>query len=320
MELDEKPLTIIEMSDSVVAKKEGSNEKVQKQPKLPTMVSAKQTQESNVQTTDNLQAKEAIDRKTKENADAAKVAAKLAANTKTKEAAEAAEAKAAANLKAKEAMSMKTKENADAAKAAAIAKAKAEMEAEAAKAAKAKAEYEAKAVANLQAKAVANVTVNSSRVRVPENVTVNSSRVRVPEDVTVNSSRVRVPPPVSPKKMGVAGLGVVTGENMPAPEEKQEPEEISSFKRTIKTKPPVRTPRALAVKTSGVSPAKLEAIKNAIKGVKEIFSLAQGKVNQLEKAYEAASLPTTTTVGGGRMTRKHKKSKQTSRKQKRSSK
>ncbi len=307
MELDEKPLTIIEMSDSVVAKKEGSNEKVQKQPKLPTMVSAKQTQESNVQTTDNLQAKEAIDRKTKENADAAKVAAKLAANTKTKEAAEAAEAKAAANLKAKEAMSMKTKENADAAKAAAIAKAKAEMEAEAAKAAKAKAEYEAKAVANLQAKAVANVTVNSSRVRVPE-------------DVTVNSSRVRVPPPVSPKKMGVAGLGVVTGENMPAPEEKQEPEEISSFKRTIKTKPPVRTPRALAVKTSGVSPAKLEAIKNAIKGVKEIFSLAQGKVNQLEKAYEAASLPTTTTVGGGRMTRKHKKSKQTSRKQKRSSK
>ncbi len=307
MELDEKPLTIIEMSDSVVAKKEGSNEKVQKQPKLPTMVSAKQTQESNVQTTANLQAKEAIDRKTKENADAAKVAAKLAANTKTKEAAEAAEAKAAANLKAKEAMSMKTKENADAAKAAAIAKAKAEMEAEAAKAAKAKAEYEAKAVANLQAKAVANVTVNSSRVRVPE-------------DVTVNSSRVRVPPPVSPKKMGVAGLGVVTGENMPAPEEKQEPEEISSFKRTIKTKPPVRTPRALAVKTSGVSPAKLEAIKNAIKGVKEIFSLAQGKVNQLEKAYEAASLPTTTTVGGGRMTRKHKKSKQTSRKQKRSSK
>ncbi len=307
MELDEKPLTIIEMSDSVVAKKEGSNEKVQKQPKLPTMVSAKQTQESNVQTTDNLQAKEAIDRKTKENADAAKVAAKLAANTKTKEAAEAAEAKAAANLKAKEAMSMKTKENADAAKAAAIAKAKAEMEAEAAKAAKAKAEYEAKAVANLQAKAVANVTVNSSRVRVPENV-------------TVNSSRVRVPPPVSPKKMGVAGLGVVTGENIPAPEEKQEPEEISSFKRTIKTKPPVRTPRALAVKTSGVSPAKLEAIKNAIKGVKEIFSLAQGKVNQLEKAYEAASLPTTTTVGGGRMTRKHKKSKQTSRKQKRSSK
>ncbi len=263
MELDEKPLTIIEMSDSVVAKKEGSNEKVQKQPKLPTMVSAKQTQESNVQTTANLQAKEAIDRKTKENADAAKAAA--------------------------------------------IAKAKAEMEAEAAKAAKAKAEYEAKAVANLQAKAVANVTVNSSRVRVPENV-------------TVNSSRVRVPPPVSPKKMGVAGLGVVTGENMPAPEEKQEPEEISSFKRTIKTKPPVRTPRALAVKTSGVSPAKLEAIKNAIKGVKEIFSLAQGKVNQLEKAYEAASLPTTTTVGGGRMTRKHKKSKQTSRKQKRSSK